>query len=263
LPSIPVLFSLEQAGVRFRAGQVVMFTGRPKAGKSNFAQWLVSQWNLPTLYYSLDMDAFTAAVRQAAIVTGHKLENISAAMEQGAEGWYEDELVDSDIAFCFDTTPELPDIQAELDAYVELNDIYPSVIVIDNLLNIECGEGGLGDYKHIMKQLQSLARKTGALVIVLHHAREGTKDVTRPPTAAETDNKINQIPEVLLGLAKSPVDDRFEVAVLYQRNGGRSDPNAEHPAVIWADFGTMQFSSSKPIAAPSWGGWSQDETDDD
>jgi hypothetical protein len=245
--------------VRFRAGQVVMVTGRPKAGKSNFAQWLVTQWGLPTLYYSLDMDAFTAACRQAAIVTGHRLEGIAAAMESGGEGWYEDELDGSEVAFCFDTTPELPDIQAEMDAYVELNDLYPSVVVVDNLLNIECGEGTHGDYKHVMKQLQSLARQTGALVIVLHHAREGTKDITRPPSAAETDNKINQIPETLLSVAKNPDDDRFQIAVLYQRFGGRSDPNAEHPATIWADFSTMSFTNIKPIAAPSWGGWENED----
>ena len=64
-----------------------MVTGRPGAGKSNFVQWLVNQWpDVRTLYNSYDMPAFTAAVRQAAIQTGARTQDISASLEGELEG---------------------------------------------------------------------------------------------------------------------------------------------------------------------------------
>jgi hypothetical protein len=247
---------LDDAGIRLRAGQVVMVTGRPKAGKSNLVQYvctfLSQEHGVPVLYYSLDMDAFTAAVRQAAIVTGHKQENISREIEGPGEAFYEDALHDVDIEFCFDTEPELPEIQQELDAYVEKWDRWPGVVVIDNLLNINCGEGTHADYKFVMKNLQALARRTGALVLVLHHAREGVKDVTRPPTAAETDNKINQIPELILSVAHDDDTGEMQIAALMVRNGAKSDPNAERPYRTWADFSTMQFTRNRPQRQWNW-----------
>jgi hypothetical protein len=262
LPEVPWLASLHEAGVRFRPGQVTLVTGRPGAGKSNLTQRLCTDWavdhDLPTLYYSLDMDPFTAAVRQAAAVTGHRQESIAAAMEGPGEAYYEDALADLPIEFCFDTQPELPDIQEELDAYVELYDRYPAVVVIDNLLNVEVGEGQHGDQKFALKELQSLARRTGAQTIVLHHAREGVKDTTRPPTMAETDNKVNQVPEVILSVAHDDNTGEMSIAALKVRVGAKSDPGAERPYRIQADFSTMSFSRHRPQQTWSWDGDSED-----
>ena len=63
LPEVAALRELYARGVSFRRSQLVMVTGRPKAGKSNFIQWLSHQWGLPALYNCWDMPAFTAARR--------------------------------------------------------------------------------------------------------------------------------------------------------------------------------------------------------
>ena len=263
LPEVAALGALHEAGVHFRPGQVVLITGRPGAGKSNLAQYAVTCWangGIPALYYSLDMDPFTAAVRQAALATSHRQEDISAALDGPGEAFYEDALSGLDIEFCFDTRPELPDIQEELDAYVEKWDRFPGVIVVDNLLNIECGEGGHGDQKFVMKNLQELARKTSASVLVLHHAREGVKDTTKPPTMAETDNKMNQIPEVVLGVAHDDVTGEMQIAALKVRSGAKSDPAAERPFRIYADFSHMSFTRHKPMVQQGWhNDWSSDD----
>lgn len=260
LPPVPALAAL---GVAFRAGQLVMVTGRPAAGKSNFAQWLAHEWALPTLYFALDMTPFTAATREAAIITGHRVSDVARHIDgDGPEAaFYEEELESSVTQFCFDKAPGDEDVVEELDAYVELWGEYPRVMVFDNLLNFAGAEEDHRVQKFILRELQSLAYRTGALVIVLHHAREGVKDVTRPPTAAETDNKVNQIPEVILSVAKDPGSDRFAIAKLKVRDGA-SDPNAERAAVVWADFSKMHFSPSPP-APPAWspGGWDDGEDD--
>jgi len=261
LPEVAALGALHDAGIRFRHGQVVMVTGRPGAGKSNIVQYACTAWasaGIPVLYYSLDMDPFTAAVRQAALLTGHRQEHISEALEGPGEAFYEDALTGVGIEYCFDTQPELPDIQEELDAYVEKWDQYPGVIVIDNLLNIEIGEGAHGDQKFAMKNLQALARLTGATVFVLHHAREGVKDTTRPPTMAETDNKLNQIPEVVLGVAHDDTTGEMSIAALKVRVGAPMDPGAERPYRVWADFSRMQFSRNRP--QQQWSGWDDEES---
>ena len=248
LPGVAPLSALEALGVRLRAGQVSMVTGRPKAGKSNLAQWWATIMQVPTLYYSLDMDAFTASIRQAAILTGHDQSEISKRIEEdGPESWfYEGELAEVKIQYCFDTAPALAEMGEELDAYVELWDEYPELIVVDNLLNIE---GTLEDHraqKFALLELQALARRTAAHVMVLHHATEsGVKDTSWPPRLSDTDGKVNQIPELVLSVANDPDQQVFRIAALAVRNG-KSDPEARHPISLYAAFNTMQFNNVRP-----------------
>lgn len=249
LPDIDALASLHDAGVHFRLGQVTEIVGRPGAGKSNFAQAIVTRWaraGLPVLYFSLDQDPWTSGVRQAAAVTGHRQEEIAEALLGPGAAYYEEELADLPVDYCFDTRPELPDIGQELDAYVELWDRYPTVIVIDNLLNIEAGEGGHGDQKFVFRNLQGLARDTGAAVFVLHHAREGVRDTTRPPLMSEIDNKQSQIPELILGLAAD--DGVFRIAALKVRSGGKSDPEAKRVHRVGVDLSTVQITKDPGTA---------------
>ena len=253
LPPVPALSGLAGWGVTFRHGQLVMVTGRPKAGKSNLTQWLVSQWrDERALYNCWDMPAMTAVSRQAAVVTGHRVSDILRAFDNDSPeaGYYEEQLADGNVEFCFDRKPGLPDVQQEVDAWVEKYDAYPGVIVCDNLLNIDGAEEDHRAQKFILRELQVLAAQTEALVIVLHHATEGTKDTSRPPAARETDGKVNQIPDLVLSVANDG-NGGFSLAPVANRNGP-SDPNADNPIRIWCDFARMQFAAHPPITTTSW-----------
>jgi len=275
LPRVGVLADLYARGVDLRSSQLVMVTGRPGAGKTFFAQWLVSEIakqartedsECPGLYFFLDGTPFTAAVRQAAWATGHKQSDIAEALEGPGSAYYEDALAElsDDIGFVFDKKPELPQIAAEIDAYVEMWDRYPSWMVMDNLLNFAGCEEDHHRQKEVLGELQAEAYRTGATIIVLHHASEaGVKDYSLAPRVNDTDGKVTQLPEVVLTVAKDPDSDAFRVAVGKLRDGGASDPSAKHPVLLHADLSRVSFTNIKPIAAPSWGGWSQDETDDD
>jgi hypothetical protein len=252
LPEIAALRGLYERGVSFRGSQLVMVTGRPKAGKSNLVQWMSYEWRLPALYNCWDMPAFTAAVRHAAIVTGDDTMQITRQLAEDGPGaaYYEEALEGGLLEYCFDTRPELPDIQQEIDAWVEKYDAYPEIIVCDNLLNIDGAEEDHKVQKFILRELQSLARATGALIFVLHHATEGTRDTARPPAARETDGKVNQIPDLVLSVANDG-EGGFYLAPVANRNGS-SDPNAEHPVRIFADFARMQFSQHRPVETGGW-----------
>jgi hypothetical protein len=220
-----------------------MVTGRPKAGKSNFLQALVEQWKVPTLYHCWDMPAMTAISRQAAAITGDRTQDILHYFDADApeSGYYEDRLEDSVVEFSFDRRPDLPMIEQEVDAWVEKYDEYPAVQVCDNLLNIDGAEEDHKVQKYILRELQTLASRTGSLVVVLHHAREGQKDPSKPPTAGETDGKVNQIPDLVLSVANDGQGNLYASPVA-ARNG-RMDPNAENPVRIPFDFGTLQFTN--------------------
>lgn len=241
----PALSGLAAWGVEFRHGQVVMVTGRPKAGKSNLVQWVLPQWpDERCLYNCWDMPAMTAISRQAAVVTGHKTQDILRKFDHDdpEAGFYEEELDGSNVEFCFDTNPTLPQVQEEIDAWVEKYDEYPGVIVCDNLLNIDGAEVDHHEQKFILRQLQKLARETEALVFVLHHATEGTKDTTRPPAARETDGKVTQIPDLVLSVANDGQGGFFMSPVAHRN--GPSDPNADNPVRVHFDLSTLQLTNN-------------------
>ena len=253
LPRVAALSDLYAAGAEFRASQLWMMTGRPKAGKSFACQWLVNEWAkagreagdpCPGIYFAMDCTPFTMAVRQAAWATGHPTPVIAKALEQGGEAYYEDVLSETaeDITFVFDKKPEFPDIQETLDAYVELWDRYPRWMIFDNLRNLAGGDEGHEAKKFALSELQALASLTGANIGVPHHASEsGVRDYAKPPRVGDTEDKVSQYPEMVLSVAKDPDSDRFAIAVAAQRDGGPSDPMAEHPVVLRADLSRVSF----------------------
>lgn len=272
LPRVPALADLYAKGVDFRESQLWMMTGRPKAGKSFAAQWLASEWAKAAkaeggecrgMYFFMDGTPFTAAVRQAAYVTGHPTQEIAAALDGPGQAFYEDALgeMSDDITFVYDKKPELPDIQQSVNAFVELWDEYPRWFIFDNLRNLAGGDEGHEAKKFVLSELQALAYQTGACVGVLHHSSEsGVKDYSRPPRISETEDKVTQYPEMVLTVAKDPESERFQIAVGAVRDGGASDPNAEHPVTLYSDLSRVQFTNTKPIGAPTWG-WNGDDDD--
>ena len=250
MPEVPALHELYALGVAFRPGQVVMVTGRPKAGKSNFVQWLVNQWpDHRALYNSWDTPRLTMAARQAAITTGDRQQAIIREIEEDGPGlaFYEDALAGSPVEYCFDRKPGLDHVAEELDAYVEKWDAWPDVIVCDNLLNIDGAEESHQEQKRILREFHELADRSGALVIVCHHATEGTKETSRPPAARDTDGKVNQIPDLVLSVANDVEASgvgRFNLAPVANR-GGHTDANAEHYISLYTDFARLRFDSLK------------------
>lgn len=223
LPRVQELESLYRFGFLPRRGQFLLIAGQPGSGKSTFALWWAVKLNLRTLYFSADMDEFTAITRLASVLTGYTVENVVSAIENGAESYFEDILSESKIQFCFDSGPTLEDIADEIDAYVEVWDEFPELIVIDNAMNVEAemGEEHAG-LRLVFKEVHRLAREIAAAVFMLHHTRE-EGNPRRPQPRNAIQGKVAQLPERILTVALDDTDNCFMFSPVKNRSG-KQDP---------------------------------------
>lgn len=235
LPQVDALRHLHSYGVRFRRGQLVMVAGQSGGGKSTFALWLALTMGVRTLYISADMSQHTALTRTAACVTGESVTSIAAAVDPEspaykpeAVDYYCDSVADVPVTWAFDPGPSLKSINAEIDAYVEVWNAFPDLIVIDNLMDVDVGDETLGGQQYIMRELHVLSRVTSAMVLVLHHCREnpaGDKryDSSNPPAKWEIKNKLSEKPEIILTVAIDQSTQTYKVAPVKVRDGKCDD----------------------------------------
>lgn len=248
LPSIPGLQRLHDDGVKFRRGQLVMIAGLSNGGKSMIAEWMASEMNVPTLYFSADQDEWTTMTRLVASQTGASAASVSREMHLDPHH-YDDLLSGSQITFSFDSNPSVEDIGEEVDAFVELWDEWPELIIVDNLVNIE-GSGEHEVDQWIMGELHNLARTTKACVIVLAHLSEvSTPKPTRPGRKKDIINKLSKFPELILTVAYDPYENTMYVAKVKSRES-KADPLADMPYALGADMGSCQFFAQP---TPAWG----------
>jgi hypothetical protein len=237
LPRVPAFQAIYAKGVRPRHGEVVMIAGRSGTQKSGFALYWVGQMNLSTLYFSADMSAFTASSRLASMVTGDTTEMVEAGMASGGvhRDRYLDALSTSNITFSFGSPITWRAIDEEIEAYVELWDRYPEVIVFDNLMDFDGAESDYTEQMAVMSGATELARATGATVIVLHHASdkswEAKTDPWSPPSRDQIKNGMAEKPELSLTVALDPTSLEYRVACVKQRSGP-CDPTGRNAALL-------------------------------
>lgn len=254
LPLIPGLETLGQA-MKVRKGQLCMVAGQSKSGKSALVQFLVDRWNLNGLYFSADMSARDTAGRLVAMNTGLTTDQVAQTLEAGDEPRiqeFERTLATRNTMFNFQPSPCLDDIVAEVSTFVDVYDEYPDVIVMDTLQKVREGEGG--DYAGqsiVMDELHNLTRVTGALVIVIHHTTESSsRGVSNPPAKKDLKNKLSELPEVILTVARE--EGVMRVAVVAHRSAP-CDATGDTYIELGADLSRCTF-QNKPIHQ----GWAAD-----
>ncbi|HOS92173.1 MAG TPA: AAA family ATPase [Armatimonadota bacterium] len=229
LPQVEELAPLYQWGVSPRQGQVIMIAGRSGSQKSGFAIFWTRKMRLPTLYMSGDMTAFEATSRLVGMETGEGIEAIEAGLEGPDRLRYEQSLEDVNITFSFGQPITFPGIEAELEAWVELHNCYPAIIVIDNLMDIDGCEADYSAQQEAMQILSGLARETGSTIIVIHHATDKSYEANSqpgyPPSRKEIKNGLSEKPQLTLTVALEPEYGELRIACVKQRSG-RSDPSA-------------------------------------
>jgi hypothetical protein len=232
-----------------------MIAGRSGTQKSGFALFWAAQMNLPTLYFSADMSPFTASTRLASMATGNTTEQVEAGMKRGGadRARYLDALTDSQITFSFGSPITWQAMDEELEAYVELWDAYPQVIVLDNLMDFENAETDYTEQMAVMSGVTELARATGATVIILHHASDKTweakSDPWSPPSRDQVKGGLSEKPELSLSVALDPSSMEYRVAVIKQRMGP-SDPTARSFALLYCEPEKTRFHARPYFRAP-------------
>ncbi|MFJ3974909.1 AAA family ATPase [Streptomyces sp. NPDC090021] len=259
LPRIEAFDALYGMGCRPRHGEVIMIAGRSGTQKSGLALFWVASMNLPTLYFSADMSAFTASSRLASMQTGDTTEMVEAGMAAG--GRHREEylaaLAHLNITFSFGSPITWKAVDEELEAYVELWDAYPAVMVFDNLMDFDGAESDYTEQMSVMSGLTELARATGATVIVLHHASdkswEAKSDPWAPPSRDQVKGGLSEKPELSLSVALDPNSHEYRVAVIKQRMGP-CDPTARRYASMRCHPEVTRFSKLErlvPAATPA------------
>lgn len=238
LPRVDAFASLYARGCEPRHGQVVMVAGRSGTQKSGFALFWVDEMDLPTLYFSADMSAFTASARVASKRTGLTTGEVEHALSQqggAARAEVMEAIESSPITFSFGSPITWRQVDEEIDAYVELHDAYPEVMVFDNLMDFDGAESDYTGQMAVMQGLTALARDTGSTVIVMHHATDKSWDAKEnpwmPPSRQEVKGGLSEKPELSLSVALDPNTLEYRVAVIKQRMGP-CDPTARTYAVM-------------------------------
>lgn len=227
--------TMARAGVRIRQGKVTMIAGRPGSGKTMLTLNLASKWQVPTLYFSNDSDEMTVASRLISRRINSRTSDEVAKVIDTNRSWASNALEgDEHIQWCFDPSPTLQDIETEVEAFEELYGEYPKLIVVDVLMQVNYAE----DNEHssqgrVIQYLNSLARRTGAAVIVVHHTTEGVEGTPCQPRSAIL-NKISQLPAVILTVASH--GETFYFAPVKNRDG-RDDASGGMVFAMYLDAG--------------------------
>lgn len=231
LPTVFKTFEINK--IVFRRSELSMIAGTPGAGKSSVALKLALGVKVPTLYVSADTNAHTMAMRLVSMITG-KSQDVAEQMLS-----YEvDEtrkIINENsghIFWSFESSPTLDDLDQEVAAFEELWGCSPTLIVIDNLMDI-ANDGGeeFANMRSTLKELKYLARDTNAAVVVLHHTKESYSGTPCQPRSA-LQGMVAQLPALILTLgsdapgfiASAPVKNRY----------GKSDPSGS--TAVWLNF---------------------------
>src|SRR5690606_41435182 len=111
------------------------------------------------------------ASRRRAIQTGHAPGPSGQGMSDETWRKYSPaSIAPMNFQLSFDRPITWRGLEQELDAYVELWDSYPAVIVIDNLMDIEGCESDYSAQMAAMQDVTELAPTTGATAMPLQHA---------------------------------------------------------------------------------------------
>lgn len=214
-----------------RRSEVSMFAAAPGVGKSTLALALALKTGVPTLYISADTNAHTMAMRLASMISGKSQSDVERKLNSDI-GWTRAVLQRaSHIVWSFESSPTLQDIDDEVQAFEELWGCPPTLIVIDNLMDIATDGGEeFASMRAIMKELKFLARDTNAAIVVLHHTSEAVVGNPAQPRSA-IQGKVAQLPALICTLgtvgtsmAVAPVKNRY----------GRADANGS--LMTWLAF---------------------------
>ena len=259
---LPDLFpTLQNEGIRFRRGQLTMIAGAPNAGKSLLGLHFAVHMQVPTLYISADTDAYTTAIRAAAMISGHRVSTVEEgfATPDGAQ-FYADQLASiKHLQFDFAPSPTLDEIDLSIQAYAEAYGEYPHLLIVDNAMNVvSMHENEWSGLREIAKAMHHIARETDAAVFLLHHTSEGEGAPDMPPSRKSIQGKISQLPEMIITVALLPWTGEFRIAAVKNRFAKNSASGKQYVS-LWSDSSRMSVWNYKQTEQHDWRHDEEDE----
>jgi replicative DNA helicase len=231
LPSVFRTFDVNKVAIR--RAEVSMIAGTPGAGKSTLSLAIALRAKVPTLYISADTNAHTMAMRLLSMITG---QSQTVAEQMLIEKVDETRKIINEhsghIFWSFESAPSLDDLDMECAAFEELWGCPPTLIVVDNLMDVANDSGDeFGSMRSTLKELKFLARDTNAAILVLHHTKESYLGNPCQPRSA-LQGMVAQLPALICTvgsnapgyIAVAPVKNRY----------GKADPTGD--TSFWLTF---------------------------
>ncbi len=244
---LPLTFkSLQQNEIVLRRAELNLIAGTPGAGKSSIALAIAVQAQVPTLYMSADTNAHTMGMRVVAMATGMTQSNAEQILKQDKDS-AENILKQFDyLRWSFESSPTLSDIDESVQAFETTWGTSPTLIVIDNLMDIAMdGHEEFSGMRAAMKELKYLARDTNACVLVLHHTKEGFIGTPCQPRSA-IQGLVNQIPALILTIGQEIIGESIYLCVAAVKNRyGRADATGNTFTMLSFDPASMQLKDVK------------------
>lgn len=246
---LPVVF--EQLGVygaHIRRGQLSLIGAGSGVGKSSLITFVSMAMGeaVPTLYFSADSDVATFGIRVGAMAAReltHKVEAKVMAKDPDMLSVIESKT--DHMWVSFDSSPSPRDISDEVDIFGMIRGEYPSLIVVDNLMDVPTG--GMderGGQDAVLDFLKQLARRTQAAVVVLCHVTGEFANGNVPIPLNGLMNKIDKRPRLVLTLHN--FDTNVLGVSIVKNSNGRADPSGNLVVAIPYIKETMYFGRGKP-----------------
>lgn len=228
---IPTVFkSLEQKGIIFRRGELVLACAGSGTGKSAFTLIETMLSRVPSLYLSADSSAYEQLKRAISIATGMNQDEASLlARSTSLPDEVRAKLSEFPVRFDFEAIPTLDRIEGLMRSYEEVFGDYPTRVVVDNISDVMVEgdeESTHAGQEGLLAFLNDMARKTQACVVGLHHVNASHANGDEPIPLNAIKGQIHRIPAMIVTIHKKKGDgfgpDRLCVSPVKVR-GGKAD----------------------------------------
>jgi AAA domain len=245
LPAPYDFYNDDNVEVHFRRGGVSMLAGVPGSFKTALALNEVVRWSdkdIYTQYFSIDSDESTIHERLCGIVTGKTLKEIKSFLRHD-KSYFDRDIYDrlGDRVMFEYQNQNWDSMVYHVASYEQKYGTYPDLIVIDNLIDLASDIYDFAGMQAIIKNADSLAKRIGAHVRILHHARlvkvDSGIDVApgQPPADNEIQGKMTQFPTLVMTLGAAGMYVRM--AVVKNRFGWQyPDARKSHPFQVHSNM---------------------------
>jgi len=171
-PLPPAFAAFERAGIILRRAEITMIAGTPGAGKSSVALAIAARAKVPTLYFSADTNAHTMAMRLVAM-SGRMTQTAAEQLLKREPNQAEEILtLNNHLFWSFESTPTLKDLDDEVSAFETVWGRSPTLIVVDNLMDIAMDGHFEGYPCQPRSAIQGLVNQIPAMVLTIGQMKQ-------------------------------------------------------------------------------------------